>query len=197
MAENEILDVGSPRRYVKFRKALRNTTFSPDQIADCLPDEFVALTRKSLRGTPLYLILQACDKDRVALQAVIAQCKNRDLAVLAEQAYRCCKSEDSNVVAEKLTTMLLDQLVDRVRYQVFKSEDLDDDRRQAILEATSERLKGCKTEIVTLLSASLCNVKLPRILRASNKRTTQSARALSETSLLQATQSSFGAPVRA
>lgn len=189
MAENEILDLGSPRRYRKWRAALCNPTLSPEQKAELLQNEFVSLTRKSLQGTSLYLILQACGKDRAALQAVIDSCKNRELARLAEQAFSLTQSRNVYVLADNIASMLIDRVHDNARLHALKRiEGLDDQQLVALESATSSSLRKCKAEVVAQLMASLSNVKLPKLQQPRPRRPRQSARAVSEVSLLNPSQ---------
>jgi|GEM_PF-4649822 len=162
MAENEILDVGSPRRYRKWRSALCDLDSSPETIAGFLEEEFVLVTRKCLQGTPLYLILQACGNDRDAMQRAVESCKNRDLARYAEQAYRSTGSRDINVLANHIASALTDSLQDRARIYVMNSENLGRERYREVEAATETRLNTCKGKIVRMLVASLRNEKLPR-----------------------------------
>lgn len=195
MAENEILDVGSPRRYRKWRSALGNAALSGEQVADCLREEFVALTRKSLQGTPLYRILQACDQGPAAIQAAIDICKNRNLANIAKGAIRTTPSQNLDETAEKIFVRLCAELQDKVRLFAVK-QGLDDKPRTAQEAATAVALQACKAEVVSQLKASLGAAKLPKLQQPPTRREPRSARALSDMSLLPPTQPPSGAPRR-
>ena len=195
MAENEILDVGSPRRYRKWRSALGNSALSPEQAADCLREEFVALTRKSLQGTPLYLILQACDQGRAAAQAAIDSCKNHDLASLANSVIRTATSKNIYELADKIASRLYDRIQGRVRLYALK-QGLDAQQLATQESATASALRSCRAEIVTQLMASLGAAKLPKLQQPRVRRERTSARTLSETSLLTPSQSPPGAQGR-
>lgn len=183
MAENEILDLGNPRRYRAFRKALKNPDFSPEQIAGCLPDEFVSNIRKNLQGMPLYSILKACGKDRAALNAVIANCKNGDLARWAEKAYKLTGSMNPAIVAGSLADLLIDKLKSQTKVHALKhAHTRESNWHRALHAATDAKLDSCKSEIVKLVTASLENSKLPRQPRQASRK--QSARSLANSSLL-------------
>ncbi|OFW03751.1 MAG: hypothetical protein A3G20_04725 [Acidobacteria bacterium RIFCSPLOWO2_12_FULL_59_11] len=122
MAENEVLDVGSRWRYRRWREALGDANLSPAAVADCLPEEFVAILRNALRRKPLYLILKACSQDRGVLREAINNFKDRDMAKLVERAHTIARSTDPSVVARKLAELLVDKFVDRANRYALRHD---------------------------------------------------------------------------
>jgi len=156
MAENELLDVGSRRRYKRWREALGDPNLSPAAVADCLPEEFVAILRNALRRKPLYLILKACSQDRSVLREAVNNFKDRDMAKLVERAHTIARSTDPSVVARKLAELLVDKFVDRAnRYALKHDHNTNAARHAALANETSARLTACLPEISGLLDASL------------------------------------------
>ena len=183
MAENEILDVGNSRHYRRWRKALADANFSPTEVAECLREDFLLVLRKKFRGGPLYLVLKACGQDRKALQEAVANCKDRAMAKYVEQAHAITRSSDPLVVARKIAELMIDGVMGRANRHAFKHTQNADSVRHAALESTaSARLEACKSEIVSLLAASLRNEPIRRMFRAPKAR--PSAEILAETSLL-------------
>jgi hypothetical protein len=163
MAENEILDVGSPRRYRRWRQALADAGISPADTADCLSAEFQTILRNKLRRNPLYLVLKACQSDRAALREVVGTFKDRALAKLVEQACAITRSTDPPVVARKMADLLVDRLLDRATCHSLKQNGRNDSARFGALErATAEKLEACKTQVVGWLTASLNAQPIPR-----------------------------------
>ena len=183
MAENEILDLGNPRRYRKWRSALSDSEQSPERVAGFLEEEFISVVRNSLQRTPLHLILKACSEDVVAMRGALEACKNRDLARSAEQAYHSTRSKDVDVLADHIAIGLIDRVLDRVQVQASRHIDsLGPERYRAVVSATEARLEACRGEITALLSASLREGKIPRRRAVSNQ--SQSSRELAGQSLL-------------
>lgn len=164
MAENEILDVGNPRHYRRWRKALADANLSPTEVAECLSEDFQLVLRKKLWGKPLYLILKACGQDRKALLEAVADCKDRAMAKLVEQAHKITRSSDPLVVAGKIADLLIDSLVGRANRYAFKHDHTADSVRHSMLEQTaSSSLKACKSEVINQLAASLRNEPIRRM----------------------------------
>lgn len=183
MAENEILDVGSPRRYRRWRQALADAGVNPSETADCLSGEFQSILRNKLRRNPLYVVLKACKADRTALKEVVATFKDRALAKLVEQACGITRSTDPPVVARKMADLLVDRLLDRATCYSLKQNSNGDGARFAALErATAEKLEGCKAQVVSWLTASLSDQRIPRAPRTSREK--PSAESLLSKSLL-------------
>lgn len=183
MAENEILDVGSPRRYRRWRQALADAGVNPSETADCLSGEFQTILRNKLRRNPLYVVLKACKSDRTALKEVVATFKDRALARLVEQACAITRSADPPVVARKMADLLVDRLADRATCHFLKQNGRTDGGRFAALErATAERLEACKPQVVSWLTASLNEQPIPRVPKVFRDR--PSAESLLSKSLL-------------
>lgn len=183
MAENEILDVGSPRRYRRWRQALADAGVNPSETADCLSGEFQTILRNKLRRNPLYAVLKASRSDRAALKEVVATFKDRALAKLVEQACAISRSTDPPVVAQKMTDLLVDRLLDRATCYSLKKNGGSDSAGFAALErATAEKLEACKPQVVRWLTASLNDQPIPRAPRVPRDK--PSAESLLSKSLL-------------
>lgn len=181
MAENEVLDVGSPRRYRKWRRTLASPTASPSDAAGCLYEEFSSVLRKELRRQPLYAILVACQRDRATLKEVVAAFKNRSLANMVKNSFRIAGSTDSVAVARTLAGLLIERVLGRSdRYLVRQKET--ESRRASLEQAARARFESCKAEVVGWLAASLQNQPVPRPPRTTKVRATPEA--LVSTSLI-------------
>ena len=53
MAENEILDVGNPNHYKRWRKVLGDTNASLAEVVGALSDDFAEVFMQKLRGETL------------------------------------------------------------------------------------------------------------------------------------------------
>jgi len=181
MAENEILDVGSPRRYRRWRQALADAGVNPSETADCLSAEFQTILRNKLRRNPLYVVLNACKSDRTALKEVVATFKDGALAKLVEQSCAITRSTDPPIVARKMADLLVDRLLDRATCYSLKQNG-DRARFAALERATAEKLEACKPQVVSWLAASLNDQRIPRVPRISREK--QSAESMLSKSLL-------------
>lgn len=171
MAENEILDVGNPRRYRVWRATALDVATAPASSAECLYDEFANVLKKELRRQPLYGVLRACGKDPNLLKEAVAAFKNRSLAKMVELAYRLANSRNASEVAEKLGQLLIDRVIDRSNRYLLR-KDLKESRRSALETAAVSKLQACKPEVVALLTASLLNLPVDAPRRpASTPRT--------------------------
>lgn len=166
MAENEVLDIGNPRHFRRWRKALTDTDLGASEVAECLFEDFSEVLRNKLRGKPLYLVLKACGSDRAALRDVVANFKNREMAKVVEQAHIITCSHDPLVVAEKMTELLIQKLAGRACRDALKSGRIAD----ALERAVSAKLCACRPEIVALLAASLLDKPIPRLRRIAKAR---------------------------
>jgi hypothetical protein len=165
MAENEILDIGSSRRYKRWKEALTDAGLSAADIAATLPEDLMSMLRSKLRKKPLLLILQACRQDPNVLQDAIADFKEISLARYVQSAFEITKSVDPNVVAKKMTDLIVDGLINRSEIQIAREKF---------------RLEQCKPELMKLLGSSL-NGESPRQARARprNRPSTQSVVSMS------------------
>ena len=179
MAENEVLDVGNPRRYQRWRQALADGLSHADTV-ECLYEDFVTILRNKLRGKPLYLVLKACGRERNALQEAVANFKDRAMAKLVEQAHHITRSSDARVVAPKIAELLIDRLVNRA--SLYALRHVNADNAHSLEHAASARLEACKPQIVDVLTASLRDEPIRRVLNAPKARL--SAEALNARSLL-------------
>lgn len=182
MAENEVLDVGSPRRYRRWRHILSDSNAVPSDSADCLYKEFSAVLKKELRRQPLHAVLTACGRDRAALMEVVATFKNRSLARMVENAYRIARSSDPTAVARKLAELLIDRVISRSNRYVLR-QNQPETRRAALETAAIARFESCKAEVIGWLVASLRNQPIQRTLRVPKVQPT--ATILASSSLIQ------------
>lgn len=174
MAENEVLDVGSPRRYKKWRHSLMNPTATPSEAAACLYEEFSSILKKELRRQPLYSVLVACSRDRATLREAVAAFKNQSLATMVKNAFRIAGSANPTAVAKVLTGLLVDRVIGRSnRYLVLQKET--ETRRASLENAARVRFESCETEVVGWLAASLQNQPVPRPPRIPKVRASSEA----------------------
>ena len=103
MAENEMLDVGSNKRYRRWKAALTNVDLAPHDVASILREDFLSLLGRTLRKRPISVVLAACKGDRAILQDVFESFKESSLARLVAQASSICRS----TVPEAVATLLV------------------------------------------------------------------------------------------
>lgn len=166
MAENEILDVGNPRQYRKWRHSLADSNASPSESADCLYEEFAVVLRKELRKQSLYAVLMACGRDRASLREVVDTFKNRSLAMMVDKAYRIANSSDPTTVARKLAELLVDRVIGRCNRYLLR-QGQSEARRASLETAAAARFESCKVEVIGWLVASLQNQPVRRLARVS------------------------------
>lgn len=168
MAENEVLDVGSPRRYRNWRHSLASPTGTPADAAQQLCDEFSNILRKELRRQPLYLVLVACQRDSSALREAVATFKNRSLATMVKNAFRIAGSSNPAAVAEVLAGLLVERVIGRCNSYLVRQKE-SESHRAALEMAARARFDGCKADVIDWLAASLQNQPVPRPARVSKK----------------------------
>lgn len=182
MAENEILDVGNPRRYKQFRIALSDNRASDYEVAEALEADFKDALRKKLRGKPLDLVLKACDVGGNLLQSAVETLKDRHLAKIVERAYAASRSDNPSDVASTMADILIDGAVERAMRFARKQPSGIDGIRHASLEAIARsQLDACKPQIAAELEASLRNVSS----RREPIRPRKTPQAVASTSLVQ------------
>ena len=156
MAENEMLDVGSNKRYRRWKAALTNVNLAPIEVASILSDELLTLLKSKLRKRPLSVVLSACKGDPVMLQDAIESFKEISLARLVVQASHLCRSMTSEDVAIATADLLVEGLQDRASLQAGKERyGLDRSRQAEIRSETFIKLEECKPELIRMLRASL------------------------------------------
>ena len=156
MAENEMLDVGSNKRYRRWKAALTNVDLAPVEVASILGEELISLLRSKLRKQPLSVVLTACKGDDAMLQDAIESFKEISLARLVVQASHVCRSTAPEDVAVATADLLVDGLHDRANLHTGKERyGLDRSRQAEIRSETFAKLEGCKSELIRILSASL------------------------------------------
>lgn len=159
MAENEILDVGNPRRYKQFRNALCDSSLSDSDVAEALEEDLKDALRKKLRRKPIYLVLQACDVGGNLLRAAVDSLKDRHLAKIVERAHAASRSSDPSVVASAMASMLIDGVIEKAMRFARKQTPNGDGIRYASLEsAARNQLEAYRPQIAAELEASLRNV---------------------------------------
>jgi len=163
MAENEILDVGSSRRYRRWHKALADPNCSPSEVAESLVEDFGAIFMKKLRGPPLHIVLKACGDDRKALQEAVSSFKDRDLAKLVEQAFAITRSKDPLTVAKKIAELLIDGVLGQSnRYALRHEHFVDAAHHQVLDQVATEKMEARRLSLVESLAASLRGERIPR-----------------------------------
>lgn len=182
MAENEILDIGSPRRYRRFKAALTDAGLSPADVAETFSEEMLTLLRRQLSKNSLYTILKASEQDPVALSDAIDAFSEKTLALQVLNACAITKSTDVNVIAAKAGDLLIDKLIDQCQLHIAKDKyGLDAARCADLNREIVANLEGCRDQVVVALNNSLRGGK-PKILRAS-RQSRPSANALVSMSL--------------
>lgn len=176
MAENEILDLGNPRQYAHFRHLLATPDASTGQVADALLEDVLRLVRRDLRRAPLDAVLKACGKGRLALQEAIAALAERGMATLTLQAHTITRSTDPPVIAKKVTDLLFDRIIDRLRlYSQRHAHYAGTTRRSALIGEAEHRLNECYSEVENLVTASLQGDPVKRSRRIPGPRMSANA----------------------
>lgn len=176
MAENEVLDLGNPRQYARFRHLLASADASAEQVVDGLVEDFLPSVRRVLRRAPLYTVLKACGKDRLALQEAIAALKERGTATLVRQAHTMTRSTDPAVIAKKVTELLIDGVIDRVRHRSLPhAHYADAAQRSALIVEAERRLNSCRSEVENLVATSLRGDPIKRNRRTLGPHTSANA----------------------
>jgi len=182
MAENEILDIGSSRRYRRFKAALTDVELGPADVAETFGEEMLSQLRRQLSKNSLYTILKASEQDALALSDAIDAFSEKTLARLVLNACAITKSTDVNVVAGKAGDLLIDKLVEQCQLHIGRDKyGFDAAKCAALQHEIVANLEACRGQIVGVLSNSLSGGK-PKILRAS-RRSQPSANTLVSTSL--------------
>jgi hypothetical protein len=156
MAENELLDVSNPFIYRRWRTLLAAGDARPAEAADIFYEDFSVGLHRALRQEPLSKVFAACGQDRVALQAAVLTCKDRQLAKQVEQACKIAKSKDPHCVAAALADLIIQTLVDQCNYRSLSVLGyLNLDGQREIEAATLKRLEDARPHIKACLIASL------------------------------------------
>jgi hypothetical protein len=168
MAENEVLDVGNPLHYRRWRRMLAAHNVDERAAASALSEDFLSVLRKTLRREPVSLILKACGRDVLALQQAVEGCKDRAFGKSIEQACKIAGTKDPISVAHVLADLLIGDLVDAANRRAHRYQRGPGQFGQGVLEAeTTTRLEACRPAVTELLVASL---RGERIKRATSKR---------------------------
>ena len=181
MAENEILDVGSARRFRAFRGALLDGASNTPAAAEELRLEFTRILRKQLRRNPLHLVLRACDSVPIARRAAIDALKDGSLGRTVEMAVKISGSKNEGVVARTMFELLSDKVVDRA-VSFANRQKLDSQRLLSIEAAIRGEMEGCKSQVIHECEAALRGMRLP-VNRQQKRREKPDARTIASTSL--------------
>lgn len=185
MAENEILDVGNPRRYAKWRAAVADSTCDVPVAVDALFAESLRLTGNQMRqlGKLLYPALKACGGDPAKLSKAVEALKQKHLVVLFERAVAITRSTDLLVIAATAAQLLTDKLPDgALGYCLRKGDREQHGRYKAIDAVTRAGLDEHRRQIAHLMALALQGGPVP--LSAARRRKA-TAEAVNSTSLLQ------------
>lgn len=185
MAENEILDVGSPRRYGKWRAVLADSTCDAQVAADALFAESLKLTGNHMRrlGKLLYPALKACGGDPAKLSKAVEALKQKHLVVLFTRAVAITRSTDLLVIAATAAQLLTDKLADgALGYCLRKGDREHLERYKAIDAVTRASLDEHRRQIAHLMALALQGGPVPLSTAGRRK---ASAEAVNSTSLLQ------------
>jgi|CXWL01.1.fsa_nt_gi hypothetical protein len=171
MAENEILDVGNPRRYRHWRNAIADPSLSPEEASEPLVSEFLKILQGKLRKKPIYQVLKACGRDSTALREAIENLRDRALAKVVQQAYGLTRSRDPSKVAPVVAELLIGGLVDKSnKFLLRHDHNLNRGRQGALERAALLRIDNARTEIVGWLNAALRNEPIRRVSRKESSR---------------------------
>lgn len=167
MAENEVLDVGNPLHYRRWRRLLATPGNDESAAAAALTEDFLSVLRKTLRREPVSLIFKACGRDVLALQQAVESCKDRAFAKSIEHACKIAGTSDPISVAHTLADLLIGGLIDSANRRAHRYQHSPDQFRHGALEAeTTLRLEACRPAVTELIIASL---RGERIKRASSR----------------------------
>lgn len=118
MAENEILDLGHRRRWLRTRRVLSADGCSVDDVLVAAQGDIEGVCRAlavALRkGDPLRILLEPALRSSAASQAVIAQFQEKRLAIVVRDVIKLCGSADPSIIAtlsaNKIVVGLTEQL---------------------------------------------------------------------------------------
>jgi len=181
MAENEMLDFGSPRRYRRWKAALRDEGSSEESCAAILREEFLHLLRGKLRrGGPIHLLLRASNSSPEALRGVIESLKDKYIVRVLRNAIASCGSTDPDVVARAAVVRMVEDVVDKARLQTLKAYPANPARCREMEGALRSDLSAATPTLVNDLKAALLDLPIPR----SAPRPKPSVQSVAATSLM-------------
>jgi hypothetical protein len=180
VAENELLDVASGKRWAETRNDLR-AGLNPDVIASRAVDEFNRGIRRSLvdaqrKGDTLQSLVQAVDLGREATRATINRFTDPTLARIVVGALKFPECRDRGTLVNSVTTLLIDRVRDAIVGHAGDSPRYQDAaERQALSLALTSKLKDFRRELHSLISNSTAGLPVRLVLRP---RTTQASKKL-------------------
>lgn len=184
MAENEVLDVGNPLHYRRWRRLLAAHDADENAVAAALSEDFLSVLRSTLRREPVSLIFKACGRDVVALQQAVDSCKDRAFVKSIEQACAVAGTKDAISVAHALADILIGGVIDAANRRASRFQRGSTHFQQGALEAeTVNRLEACRPAVTDLLVASLRGERIKR--QARSRQPAPTAKMVITRSLLQ------------
>lgn len=167
MAENEIIDLGHPRRWQRTRRALRN--------ADCSLEDVVVAARADVEGVckglpkalkqgpPLALLLRSAMGSAIQMQSVIAQFTEKRLATLVRDAMALARSGGPAKVAAVAASHLIDSLIGQIEVRAGREARFrSSEARQELLAGVAAAFRPFEAPLRERLESSLRNGPVPR-----------------------------------
>ena len=155
MAENEIIDLGHASRWIRTRKALKDSSCSVEDIAAAM-GMCAALSGALRNGPPLSQLLRLSLGSPLQVQAVISQFTEKGLANLVNAARNRCCSSDPVVVAAVAAQLLTRRLVDQAEYRAGREERFRDAELHNELRLQAAKVFGAyEADLRSILEAAL------------------------------------------
>jgi hypothetical protein len=181
MAENELLDVASGKRWSETRNDLR-AGMDPDVIAGRAVDELNrgicrSLVNAQRKGDTLQSLILAADSGREGMRAAINRFPDPALARIVVGAflkYPGCR--DRMTLVHTVTTLIIDRVCDAIVGHAGDSLRYQDAvERRALRFALNSKLMSFRRELHLLISNSTAGLPVKLVLRP---RTTQASKKL-------------------
>lgn len=170
MAENEIIDLGHKLRWVRTRRALKNSDCPLEDVVAAMTADIEGvcsgLPKALKKGPPLASLLRLTIGSSVQVQAVIAQFNEKSLATLVNDARKLSCSNNAASVAAVAARLLVDRLIDQIdrragREERFRSPEA---RAQLLAEAT-KTFRSYEDDLRAILQSSLLGEPIVRFKR--------------------------------
>ncbi|MBB3819819.1 hypothetical protein FHT03_003010 [Xanthomonas arboricola] len=160
MAENEIIDMGHASRWVRTRKALKDSSCSVEDIAAAMGEDMegmcAALNGALRNGPPLSQLLRLSLGSPLQVQAVIAQFTEKGLASLVNAARNRCRSSDPVEVAAVAARLLTQRLVDQAECRAGREERFrDPELRSQLFLHVANAFGAYEADLRAILEAAL------------------------------------------
>ena len=176
-----MLDLGSPRRYRRWKAALRDEGCSDEARAAILREELLQLLRGKLRrGGPVHLLLRASSSSPEALKGVVESLKDKYMVRVLQNAIATCGSTDPDAVARAAVARLVEDVVDKARLQTLKAYPASPERCRDMERALRSDFSGAAPTLVNDMKAALLDLPIPR----SAPRPKPSVQSVAATSLM-------------